>query len=435
MEKNSQSVRNGTLYIGEKSVPSLVERYHSPVYLADAVALRARIATFKQCFRSQAFATEITYASKAFIAPCLVRLLVREGFAIDAIGEGDLALLERSGVEGKAIVLQGNDKTDDDLARAFKEEVGTIVVDSLTELERIEEKARGLSYRPHVLIRVNPNISAHTHAYDQTATSNSKFGIGIEDERAFARVAEIARRGEVALDGFQAHIGSQITDSSSFMKEAETMLSFMARFKAKTGLAPKKLDLGGGIAIQYRPEDEAVDLAATLSSLVAFVERKKDECYPDLGILAIEPGRSLIGPVILTAYRVGMTKKTSGGTRYAFVDGGMGDNIRPALYQASYACACANRMDEKSDTLYTIAGKCCESGDILAHDVLLPSLSENDTLVTYDTGAYCYAMAMNYNGLPKGATVFIDGEKETVAIRRETAEEVYLGANYDASLD
>ena len=417
---------NNELYMGDFKISDLVKEYGSPLYLCDESHLRHTCDIYKHAFVSKKFKTEVTYASKAFIAPYLVKIMKDYGFLIDAIGLGDLYLIDKSGY-GKGIVLQGNNKTQEEILTAVKMGADTIVCDNISELRLLSTLDLKST---HILIRINPNISAHTHAYIQTATSTSKFGISYDDKATLEEVAYLIKTYHLNFAGFQAHIGSQIVDKNSFIKEAHEMVKFIKMFKDTYGIKSKKLDLGGGFGIQYLDSDPKLNLEEALKDLVSAVEQELDT-YSDLECLAIEPGRSIIGDAILTAYHIGSLKHTTGGVDYAFIEGGMGDNIRPALYEAVYQFDLANKFKDKKEYTYSIGGKCCESGDIIGHDIKLPKVEVGDTLVSYDTGAYCYSMSMNYNGLCKGATLFIDKDQLKVAIKRQEPQEVYAQANYD----
>ena len=308
---------------------------------------------------------------------------------------------------------------------AIDKKVGYIVVDNLGELKKLVKLASEKKSYVKTLVRINPGIDAHTHAYIETSKLDSKFGESIYDIKLLEEMFEEYKNSQyVSLEGFHSHIGSQISASSSFKQEAVKMAEFTKEMNNKYGLNLQTLDLGGGFGIKYLDDDAEINLKEMLQTIVETVSEAFKEEDVKIKTLMIEPGRSLVGDNGVTLYKVGGYKKTYAGVEYAFVDGGMGDNIRPALYQALYTIDVANRVESEEKKVISVVGKCCESGDIVRKGVELPVVKEGDTLVVYSTGAYCYSMSMNYNGLTRGGVIFVDNDKVREVIKKQSLEDL-----------
>lgn len=429
------------LYIGKYSLVELADKYKTPLYVYDELGINEKIRIFKEYFTSSKFACEVIYASKAFIAPYLCKMLAKAGFGIDAVSLGDMYLIEKSGFPMNRVVLHGNNKSLDELSMAIEYGVEYIVVDSYTELVKLEELASQKMKKVKTLFRINPGIHADTHAYIETSLLSSKFGESIHDEEILNRIMNIYLNSKyLVLDGFHSHIGSQINNPKSFVAEAKTMLNFIKRFEAKYNFKINTLNLGGGFAIKYLDDDKEIDLQMMLKEIVRSVEEGISKYNLNIKKLMIEPGRALVGDSGFTLYKCGGLKTTFGGKKYLFVDGGMADNIRPALYQAKYTVEVANRIkenlseeDEYNNLLnfYDVVGKCCESGDIIALNVKISEVKKGDTIVVYSTGAYTYSMSMNYNGLTRGAVIFVNDDKITEVIRKESLDDLVKTCNFE----
>ncbi len=415
---------NGELYVGERKLSELAKTYQTPLYVYDETGILDKIRIFETFFTSQKFACEVIYASKAFLAPRLCHILNDHRFGIDAVSAGDLHLIEKSGFDPHRIVLHGNNKSDEELELGVAMGVEYLVVDNYPELIKLKHLSETKKTVVHTLFRVNPGINAHTHAYIETALLSSKFGESIYDGAMMEKISKTYQESPyLVLDGFHAHIGSQINNPNSFTKEAKTMMAFIRKFQDAQPIPIRVLNLGGGFGIKYLDDDQEINLENMLGKTVKTVESLCKKYEIKLEKLLIEPGRSLVGDSGFTLYRCGGNKQTVGGKNYLFIDGGMADNIRPALYQAKYTVEIANRADStiKKDTkIYDVVGKCCESGDIIAKDIPIPEAQDGDTVVVYSTGAYCYSMSMNYNGLVRGAVIFVNGKDAFIAINRES---------------
>ncbi len=421
MKTKLMSIINNEIYIGKYKASDLANIYKTPLYVYDEQGIIDKIETFKKYFVSKKYECFTVYASKAFLAPRMCDILKEYNMGIDAVSSGDLYMINKSHFPMENVVLHGNNKSNEELGMAIDLGVGYVVVDSLDELIRLDKLAKTAKNPVKTLIRVNPGIEAHTHAYIETSLLNSKFGESIYDKEVFLKMAEIYKNSsKVVFEGFHSHIGSQINQVDSFLAQGKAMGKFVIDFYKKTGLKVKTLNMGGGFAIKYLDDDKEISLKDMLPKMVKNLEDIFSQEDVGLEKLMIEPGRSLVGDSGVTLYKAGSGKTTYGGKKYVFIDGGMADNIRPALYQAKYSVDIANRVESGKRELKDVVGKCCESGDIIASDVMLGEVKENDTILVYSTGAYCYSMSMNYNGLIRGAVVFVNDDKCNVVIRRQT---------------
>jgi diaminopimelate decarboxylase len=386
----------GRLEIGGCDLVELAEEHGTPAYVYAEDDLRARARAYVEAFRSHTDRFEVVYASKAFPCTAAYRLLAAEGIACDVASGGELFLALRGGFAPEKIYMHGNNKSDAELRQAVEAGVGTIVVDSFEELERLERLAPGQG----IMLRVTPGITPTTHSYITTGQVDSKFGFGLDDvPRAIESV------GRLDLKGLHAHLGSQIFDLAPFEQLAEVL--------TRMGDYPL-LNLGGGLGIAYTHDQFPPSIEEYVETLVRGA--------PDGVTILCEPGRSLVGPAGVTIYRVGTVKRIPDVRTYVAVDGGMSDNLRPMLYGAQYEADVVTRLG--GDDVCTIAGKHCESGDVLVRDVALDAPRAGDVLVIPATGAYGHAMANNYNGIPRPPVIFCSGGEARVVVRRETLEDL-----------
>jgi len=412
--------RENVLYIGGRSTVELVEDHGSPLYVMDQYLVEENMDKFKRGFKSQRFETEVIYASKAFLNLAMCQLVAREGLSMDAVSGGEIFTAREAGFPMERIYFHGNNKGKEELELALASNVGTIIVDNQGELEMLEELCIERSLEARVLLRVNPGIEAHTHEYIQTSKYCSKFGESIFDRRIEELVRRAVESSHISLEGFHCHIGSQIFDAAPYLAAIDTMTEFTARVRDKTGYSTRALNMGGGFGVYYSSGDDALEIEEITSRMVEHLEKKIDEY--DLGIerVMIEPGRSIVANAGTTLYRVGGLKTTYSGKNYVFIDGGMTDNIRPALYQADYEGGIANRINDSKTEEVTVAGKCCESGDVIMRGSQLQKCQVGDILAVGSTGAYSYSMASNYNRITKAAVVFVKNGESKVVVRRET---------------
>ena len=408
--------------IGGVPISQLAQQYGTPLYVYDEQYLRDMLGTYQREFRSAEFETGVLYASKAFSCKAIIRLIEEYGFCLDVVSDGELVTAMQAGYDCKNIFFHGNNKTMNELNLAKQAGVGTIVVDNRMEAELIRTVYADAAEPVHTLLRVNPGIEAHTHQYIVTAHVDSKFGISFLNEEELIETIRILQSGNnVVFDGIHAHIGSQIFDGQAFAEEIRKLFAFAAHLKEDYDITIHTIDIGGGFAVRYTDADSPIPIGEVCRMILNTASEENRKLNGQIKRLLIEPGRSIVAEAGYTIYTVGGIKKTPNKT-YLFVDGGMSDNIRPALYQAEYDAFLAGKENEPAETEYTVAGKCCESGDILIQRIRLPKAEPGDLLVMKTTGAYGYSMASHYNKLLLPAVVFAkDGTSRTV-IRRETYE-------------
>ena len=421
---DGMTVENGELNISGVGVRELKAQYGTPLYVYDENMLVNQCRTFISNFKSSRFKTEVLYASKAFSCLEVLRIASREGLGVDVVSLGEIHTAYKAGYDMKRAYFHGNNKTREELQYALEVGVGTIVIDNDYEYEMINEIVRESGNTVDVLLRINTGIDAHTHEYIKTAKDDSKFGYSVYDETIYDLIADINNQSNLNFVGFHSHIGSQIFEKTSFFEAVKVVMEFTQKVQERLGLTISVLNLGGGFGVYYTEEDRPFELAEFLKEYIEVVERESDNFGLDLTKVVIEPGRSLTCNAGSTLYSVGGVKKTFAGREYVFVDGGMADNPRYALYKAKYEAMLANKMNEEADTTYTVAGKCCESGDMLVMDAKLPRAEQGDLLLVSSTGAYNYSMSSNYNRLPKLPVVFVKDGTSRLVVKGETLEDL-----------
>lgn len=413
-----------TLEIGGIDCRRLAEISGTPLLVYDEAKIEEQFAAAASGFRSDQFETEVVYAAKAFSCKAIFEKVQQAGAGLDVVSGGELYCAYHAGVDMKKIYFHGNNKSEDELRMALQLGCGTIVLDNRMEAERLVQIASDEEKSIDVLLRVNPGIEAHTHEYIQTSGSDSKFGITIRKQDEIQELVKVVADSEyVTFKGFHSHIGSQITETEGFERALEIMIRFIKDMKEAYGIQSDWLSIGGGFGIKYTASDKPIPLGKMAQILSGACERLLKENGVELKKLLIEPGRSIVGEAGYALYKVGFSKDTDT-KHFLFVDGGMSDNIRPALYQAEYSCDIATRLGEPKDKTYCIAGKNCESGDILIREAPLPkTAAEGDLLVIYAAGAYGYSMASNYNRAGRPEVVFVKDGKARRVLRRETYED------------
>ena len=414
---------DGHLTLGGCDTLDLVEQYGTPLYVLDEETLRGRCRRFAGAFSARYPDSLTVYASKAYINPALARIFVEEGLGLDVVSGGELAVALAGNVPLDKVYFHGNNKTPGELKESVAAGVGRVVVDSFHELELLEQICAEAGKTQDILMRVSPGIDPHTHVYTTTGIIDSKFGFPIQTGDAQRAIMQAISAPHLNLIGLHFHLGSPIFELEPYRAATDMVLRFAANLKEQ-GLNLQEFSPGGGFAIAYTrsdrppsPDDYAEAIVGTLKATCTELEMK-------LPMLVVEPGRSIIGPAGVALYRIGAIKEIPGIRTYASVDGGMGDNIRPALYQASYEVLSANRPTDEPDTRVTIAGKYCESGDVLASDVLLPSPVSGDVVAVPAAGAYCMSMSSNYNLNPRPAIVLVRDGKNRLIRRRETYDDL-----------
>jgi diaminopimelate decarboxylase len=406
----------GRLEIGGCDVVELAERFGTPAYIYAEEDMRARARAYREAFAARTDDFEVIYASKALPITAAYSVMAEEDLSVDVASGGELFLALRGGVPPARLFMHGNNKSRAELEFALDAEIGCIVLDSFREIELVDELLAGTNRRQPVLIRLTPGIKPSTHSYIQTGQLDSKFGFGLEDGLAAEAVRQVEATRALDLVGIHAHIGSQIFELEPYAKT----IRLLADFAGSVGLECRMLNVGGGLGIAYTSEDEP----ASVDDYADVKVRGVQQVFDPVPRILVEPGRSLVGNAGVTVYRIGTIKEIPGVRTYVSVDGGMSDNLRPMLYGARYEAAIADRPDAPATEVATIAGMHCESGDILIRDVALAKPQTGDVLVTPATGAYGYAMANNYNGVPRPPVIFCREGAARVVVRRETYEDL-----------
>lgn len=417
-------VQHDRLVVGGVAAADLAREHGTPVYVMDEARLRANCRAYVTALRAAYPRSRPIFASKALCCTATCRLAYDEGLAVDVVSAGEIHTALRAGVPAADLLLHGSNKTPDEMRLALERGVGRIVVDNFYDLELLEALTKGTGRTADVLLRLTPGIEPHTHQAIRTGGVDSKFGFGMVDGTAREAVARTLEVPGVRLRGLHCHIGSQVMDLDPFVRAAEAMMEFAA-WMARDHQAPvDELDLGGGLGIRYLPADEPPTIDAYVNALAGVVRRRAEEYRLPLPLLMVEPGRSIVGDAGMTLYTVGAVKAIAGVRTYVSVDGGMYENPRPALYQARYQAVLADRLAEPAAETVTVAGRCCESGDVLIWESRLPRPRPGDLLAVFSTGAYNYSMASNYNRYPRPPIVFARDGRSRVVVTGETIDDL-----------
>ncbi|WP_055069536.1 diaminopimelate decarboxylase [Clostridium massiliamazoniense] len=420
----AMKIEDNELTIGGIGAKKLAEDYETPLYIMDENLIRKNCRDYYKGFKCDESGNKVTYAGKACMALSICKIIAEEGLYLDVVSGGELYTAYKAGVPMERIYFHGNNKTADEIELAVKLGAGIFIVDNYNELGLLNEIAKKYNRIQEIFIRITPGIEAHTHEYIQTGQIDSKFGFTLEEENINKVIDKISDLTNVKLIGLHSHIGSQIFELKPFEDEVEIMLGLMNKIYREKGILLTELDLGGGFGIYYTEEDKPKSTEEYCSTIL----NKVDEVCKKLNFkkptLSIEPGRSIVGNAGTTLYTVGAIKRIPGVRTYASVNGGMADNIRPALYEAKYECMVANRVESEENEVVTIAGKCCESGDILIRSVNLPKLLSGDLLAIMSTGAYGYSMANNYNRIGRPAMVMIKDGVSRIVCKRESYDDL-----------
>jgi len=414
--------KEGYLVIGGCDTVALAAEFGTPLYLFDEFSLRSKCAELKAEFSQRYKDTIVIYACKAFINGALAAILREEGLGLDVVSSGELSIAHSVGFPLDKVYFHGNNKSAEELMLALKWHIGRIVVDNFHELRMLAEMAKEQGSIPDILLRLSPGVEPHTHKYIATGIVDSKFGFPLlSGEEA---VAQAMSAPNLNLVGLHFHIGSLIFEFGPYREAIEVILDFAAEMKQKHGFELRELNVGGGFAIQYTLDSPAPPISAYAEVIASKVISKCQQLKLALPRLTVEPGRSIVGAAGVALYKVGVVKEIPGVRCYVSVDGGMGDNIRPALYGSKYEAVVANKMLAKEAKEITIAGKFCESGDILVRDIALPPVLAGDIIAIPDCGAYCLAMASNYNTSLKPAIVLVNKGEARLIRRRETFDDL-----------
>ena len=417
--------KEGHLTVGGMDTVALAKEFGTPAYLLDENVIRAQCRIYrdaaKRYFGEDALPL---YASKALCFTGVYRIAAEEGLGVDCVSGGELYTARRAGFPAERIYFHGNNKTDNDLEDALDMGVGTIVVDNRDELDALDRLAARRKKVQRILLRITPGIDPHTHKAISTGSVDSKFGSAIETGQAMEIVRAALLKKNVRLVGLHCHIGSQIFDVQPFADAADIMVCFIADIRQKLGYEIDELNLGGGLGVPYTEYDRRIDYADAIRQIGEIVTGYCREHGIKLPKVILEPGRSLVAAAGVTLYTVGSVKEIPGFKNYISVDGGMPDNPRYALYQSQYTALIANRAKEPRDYRATIAGRCCESGDLIGENMEIQHAKRGDILAVLVTGAYNYSMASNYNRIPRPPVILIRDGKASVAVRRETYEDL-----------
>ncbi len=403
----------------------LAQKYGTPLYLMDENKIREHIREYKTAFMNYFPAGSCPeFASKALSCKQIYRLMAEENMNIDVVSCGEIYTAKSVGFPMEHCYFHGNNKTDDDIAFAMDNGVGFFVADSEDELFAISQIAKEKGITQKLLLRVTPGIDTHTHKKISTGNVDSKFGIAITTSQAKKTVEMLLKLPNIKLCGFHCHIGSQIFESEPFSTASELMLSFIAEVEKDLGYKTEILNLGGGFGVRYLEEHPEINYTEKIEEISKILNIQCSFLGIDIPKIAMEPGRSIVADAGLTLYSIGSVKEIKGYKNYVSVDGGMTDNPRYTLYESPYTVVLASRADDKKDFCATIAGRCCESGDILQENVMLPRPQRNEILAVLTTGAYNYSMASNYNRVPRPPIVMLNDNGDYVAVKRETYADV-----------
>lgn len=424
--QGTMEIKDNVLHIGGVNTLDLVKKYKTPLYVFDEELIRNKCREYIKSFKVKENGNKVAYAGKAFLTKYMCKLVCEEGLCLDVVSGGELYTAYKAGMPMENILFHGNNKTVDEVKLGIELGVGRFVVDNFYELDLIEKFCLENNKTQKIYFRVTPGIDAYTHKYIRTGQIDSKFGFALINGDFYKAVEKVKQYKNIELVGIHAHIGSQIFEIKPFLDEVEIMLKLLKEVNENNDdINLTEVDLGGGIGVYYTEEDKP----KTISEFCEAIINKADEVCEELNIkrptLLIEPGRSLVANAGSTIYTVGSIKEIKNVRTYVSVDGGMTDNIRPSLYQADYECGIVNKINKTGHNhKVTIAGKCCESGDILISDTEIGDINSGDILITTTTGAYGYSMASNYNKIPKNPVVFVQNGEDKLACKRQSYEDL-----------
>ncbi|EGQ1276831.1 diaminopimelate decarboxylase [Staphylococcus pseudintermedius] len=411
--------QNGELTLGGTSLKTLAQSFGTPTIVYDEAQIRQQMRRYHSAFQQNDIGYVLSYASKAFTCLQMVKLAAEEDFELDVVSEGELYTALEAGFDPQRIHFHGNNKTKHEIRYALESGIGYFVVDALDEIDLIEQYAT----KPvDVLLRVNPGVEAYTHEFIQTGQEKSKFGLSLKHGLALEAVEKIRNTNKIVLKGIHFHIGSQIEETTGMIETAKMVLNWLDEYAITIDL----LNLGGGFSAQYVEGDQSFDIEAGITEIVQAIKAECQQLKYPIPTLSIEPGRSIVAEAGVTLYEVGTIKDIPGVNKYVSIDGGMSDHIRTALYDAKYQALLINRNETPDETV-TIAGKLCESGDIIIHEAKLPSsVKRGDYLAILATGAYHYSMASNYNQMQKPSVFFVKDGKAREVVKRQSLRQLII---------
>ena len=415
----------GHLTFAGYDTTELAKKYGTPLYLMDEDKIRSHVREYVSATEKYFPAGSVPeFASKAFCCKQIYRIMADEGIDIDVVSPGEIFTAVSAGFPMEKSFFHGNNKTDDDIAFAIDSGVGYFVVDNLDELSALDRIAGEKNVNQKILLRLTPGIDPHTHKKISTGTVESKFGIPIENGQALSAAEAALGRRNITLCGFHCHIGSQIFETEPFESALKIMLEFISSVREKTGFTPKMLNLGGGFGVRYTEKDPATDYTAQIRKISQVLNSRCAALGLPVPKILTEPGRSIVADAGMTLYSVGSVKEITGHKNYVSVDGGMTDNPRYTLYDSPYTVFLASRANSERNFTATVAGRCCESGDIIGENIKMPRPMRGEILAVLTTGAYNYSMASNYNRICRPPVVMLNSEGDYEAVRREHPEDV-----------
>ncbi|MDK0616293.1 diaminopimelate decarboxylase [Clostridium perfringens] len=420
----SMKVEGNELYVGGLKASALSKEYGTPLYVIDEELVRSNCRRYYNAMKCEERGNRVTYAGKAFINMSMCNLVNEENLSLDVVSGGELYTAYKAGFPLERIYFHGNNKSDYEIDLGVRLGIGRFIVDNIHELEVLNSIAQEYGRVQKVYLRITPGVEAHTHEYIKTGQLDSKFGFPVIGDTVYDAIKRAMELEYIELNGLHCHIGSQIFDLEPFEDTTEIMLNLINDIKETLGYEIKELDLGGGFGIYYTEGDKPKEIEEYCSVIINKADEICRKLNMNVPILSIEPGRSIVGNAGLTLYTVGAIKEIPNIRKYVSVDGGMSDNIRPALYSANYESLIANRVFDNSKEIVTVAGKCCESGDVLLNSIEMPRMETGDILAIMSTGAYGHSMANNYNRIPKAAVVSVSNGISKVMCKRETYEDL-----------
>ncbi|WP_313339621.1 diaminopimelate decarboxylase [Sedimentibacter sp.] len=415
-----REIKNNILYFDGCSTVELAEKYGTPLYVMSETSIVEKCKEIRDTFLNKYERTRAAYASKAFLTLSMCKIIERGGLCMDVVSGGELYTAIKANFPAEKIEFNGNNKSIEELELAIDYNIGRIIVDGLDELDIIESICKEKGKKTNILYRITPGVKSDSHDYIVTGKKDSKFGIPLDDEVIFPAIEKAINSTYINFMGFHFHVGSQLHNNESHLKALEIALKLIKDTIDKYNYTIPELNIGGGFGIRYTDDDDKKPYAYFLDPMMARIEEFSKEMDITRPEIVIEPGRSIIGEAGITLYTIGTIKDIKGIRKYVSVDGGMTDNIRPALYQAKYEGIIANKAEQPSSDLVTISGKCCESGDILIKDAHIALAERGDILAIFSTGAYGYSMASNYNKNPIPATVLVKDGKSEIIVKRQS---------------
>ncbi|MFW6149097.1 MAG: diaminopimelate decarboxylase [Atribacterota bacterium] len=413
---------SGRLMFDECSLEELSHNYGTPLYVFSESIIREKCREYTSAFKECNIDFEVLYAGKAFLVQSMCRILQGEGFGLDVSSGGEIYTALSAGFPGERIYFHGNNKSEEELRFAIKENVGTIIIDNLYELQLVDQIANELNKKVNIMVRIIPGVDTHTHEKIRTGQVDSKFGIPIRD---FLEVfPQIIKKDHLIYQGIHCHIGSQLFDIQFYHLATKEMIGMIKDIETKYQVKTNMLNLGGGLGVRYTDKDSPPSINDYIHQLVEKVKEVCSEKNLAIPQILVEPGRSIVAEAGITLYRIGAIKEIKGLKKYLIVDGGMADNPRPSLYDAQYEALIVNKFNQKPVETVTIGGKYCESGDILIENIQLPEAESGDLMVFFSTGAYHHSMSNNYNGIPRPPVVLVNQGKHALMVKGETYQDL-----------